>query len=266
MKNPRTIRLARALAYVDRKLLSFHDDPPKSHWSSDPTLQDRIHLSRSLIEGKRIPKDTCSAAKHGRKRPDRMLDSGPMDNYPLHPCAWSSTDIVAAVLRGRVFSHRMHTNKVSNILDYGHARSLAWTLGNELAVGHAFGCTVLVDAGTTKVKRYHLYPTSTCQQHPVEDNLRNGAIAMSWSNERGLLAVGRVNGVVSYYDPRVAYSVRTDCVHPHAILGMQWSPDGLYLASAFDTGVVRCTDGRTNKSFDLKFPQRRTAHESAVKV
>jgi WD40 repeat protein len=159
----------------------------------------------------------------------------------------------------------MDTTTVSNILPHGHAQCVAWTSGSELAVGHDLGCAVILDAGTTKIQR-SFYPMKITQQLR-DDGKLYPVTAINWGKDRGLLAVGQANGVVTYFDPRTDHPVRADYSDSaHSILGIQWSPDGMYLASGFKSGVVRCTDWRANKSFDLKSPQTKTAHRNAVKV
>lgn len=82
-----------------------------------------------------------------------------------------------------------------------------------------------------------------------------------------MLAVGRANGAVGLYDPRVHRAVDNEPGElAHSVLGIRWSPDGLYFASGLKSGIVRCMDWRANKAFDLKAPQRKAAHKSAVKV
>ncbi|KAF8519456.1 WD40-repeat-containing domain protein [Gautieria morchelliformis] len=262
--SPRSSRLGRALGYAKRRLLSFNDDTPTKRQLPDPTFPLRTHLSQSLALEKIVPSHTYSAAKHGQVKPDRVLDSGPMDDFPPHPCAWSSVDMIAAVIRGRVFTHSMDTNSVSRILDYGVAQCVKWTSGSELAVGHNWGGTVLVDARTTKTQRYFM-PVISFPEICAHTNVSR-VNALAWSRERGLLGIGRANGAVAYYDPRVERPVKNEPGEVvHSVLGISWSPDGLYLASGHRSGVVRCTDWRANKAFDLKAAQRKTAHRKAVK-
>lgn len=265
MASARSDRLARALGFVGPRLLSFRDDAPTKHELSDPTLPLRTRLSRSLTMATMKPYCTYSAAKHGRKKPDRVLDSGPMDSFPPHPCAWSSMDMIAAVIRGRVFTHRIDTNTVSSILEYGSARSVEWTSGTELGVGLDWGGTVLLDAVTSQTRNCFL-PVASSSEICAHANARQ-VNALSWCKERGLLAVGRANGAVALYDPRVDIAVNNEPgERSHSVLGIRWSPDGLYLASGLKSGIVRCMDWRANKPFDLKPPQRKAAHKSAVKV
>ena len=260
----RSARLARALGFFERKLLSFHDDTPIKHRLSDPTLPLRSHLSNSLTESAATPSFTYSAAKYGRRKPDRILDSGPIDSFSHHPCAWSSKDIIAAVIRGRVFTHSMETNQVSTILDYGLATCVEWTSSSQVAVGHDWGGIIIADVAASRTQRYFLpepqEPNIVTVGHP------SGVNALSWNKERSLLAIGRSSGAVAYYDPRDNKLVKSEPTDPQSIYGIQWSPDGMFLASGRSGGVVRCMDWRANKSFDLKSPQRKTAHKGVVKV
>jgi WD40 repeat protein len=189
-----------------------------------------------------------------------------MDEFPLHPCAWSSKDALAAVIRGRVFTHDMDTNAVSSLEEYGLAACVEWTSDNELAVGYDWGGVVLFDGGSRTMRKYLLPRFSPFEVSSVGPNAAK-VKAMSWSKEHGVLAVGRMSGEVSYFDPRQDKPIRSDrgdAMHP--VLGVKWSPDGVFLASGHKGGIVKCMDWKANRTFELKQPHGKTAHKAAIKV
>ncbi|KAF8589156.1 WD40 repeat-like protein [Ramaria rubella] len=259
--SPRSFRFARALDLVQPRLLSFHDDTSTSlfnHQLSDPTLPIRAYFAQSLAVGAWTSRPTHSAARYGGAKPDRVLDSGPLDDFPYHPCAWSSRDMIAAVIRGRVFTYVMDTNIVSSQQDHGIAECVEWMSDRLLGIGHASGAMSLIDTGTRQLQRHFSYMLAYNKIGRVN--------ALSYSKELGLFAVGRANGTVTYYDSRREVPVRNDSNEvTHAVVGVKWSPDGLFLAGGHNSGIVRCMDWRAHKTFEFKSPQRKVAHKGAVK-
>lgn len=124
----------------------------------------------------------------------------------------------------------------------------------------------MFETGTRTVRKYilpRISATEAWSAGPKTSKVK----AMSWSTKGGMLAVGRMNGEISYFDPRQDKPVRNDPGDElRPVLGVKWSPDGLFLASGHKGGIVRCMDWTANKTFDLGLPHGKTAHKGMVKV
>lgn len=82
-----------------------------------------------------------------------------------------------------------------------------------------------------------------------------------------MLAVGAEGGLVTFYDPRQAESTGKLTRHRSKVHGLQWSPDGNFLASGDQDGIVYIWDARAGKI--LSNDQRmggRIKHGAPVKV
>ncbi|KAF8526534.1 WD40-repeat-containing domain protein [Hysterangium stoloniferum] len=259
--SPRSKRVAQAMGFIKPKILSYTDEvftPLLNRQLPDPLRSTRISLMQSLIPRKQ-PGVTYSAAKYGSTKPDRVLDSGPMDDFALHPCVWSSPDEIAAIIRGRVFTHSLETNRVRQLPYFEPVFCVDWISRDSIITGAMSGVALQLDTTTDQIIK-HMFP------NPSGVPADNAINAVSWSKQRDLLAVGRESGCMTYYDMRREKMVKqVHCSPKDPVMGVKWNPNGDFIASGHESGIVRCMDWRTNKVFELKPPLKTAAHKKLVK-
>ncbi|KIJ35287.1 hypothetical protein M422DRAFT_782576 [Sphaerobolus stellatus SS14] len=263
--SPKSQRLARRFGLLDTRVLSYRDEPPHPlviQAGSDPTLFTRLFCSQQLQSRtlSSLP-PTYSAVKHAQVKPIRVLDTGYMHNeFHPHPCSWSSRNVIAAAIRGAIVTHEFETSRVEVLTDRGFAaQTLEWISSSTMAVGRENGFVQTLDIQKDLLTTIG-YPWDTGSIWAPR-----AVDTVSFCPEGQLIAAGRQNGSVAYYDIRARSSIHCDKERPtDDAVTVKWNPDGRYLAVGHDSGVVRCMDIRTFKSFDLKPPDHKKAHKSPV--
>jgi len=233
--------------------------------SSDPTLIARLYHAQSLNIKKRPVPSRYSAAQIAGSKPDFNFDMGCVEQFTAaHPCAWSSQNVVAAILCDDVYVHSIDNGMIADFEDFDPARSVEWLPDHTLAIGDVMGNVSMVDVNASMVKTAWHIPLS-----PWESQLELGFIfpinSLHYSRERQVLAAGRCSGSVTCYDPRMRGEIWTIQTFPDPAT-VKWSPDGLYLAIGGRRGNVRCADARSQGTFDLTLPhkQDRPAHKGTL--
>lgn len=245
---------AELLAAVD----PIYQPPLYSGASSDPTLLSRLYYSQSLNVNVPVP-SPYSALHNASSRPAHVIASGSINEWPLHPCAWSCQNIIAVIIRGAVYTYTCK-DRSWDIIEGGvrSATSLEWLTDHTLVIGDKAGTVVVKDINTgleTMKWRVRSRP-------PVEGA---SVSSLSFSKEHHLLAAGRSGGDLTLYDLRVNRREHLAELLTAGISTVRWSPVGRCLAVGGRDGNVTCVDLAAHKISSLKLPnQKQPPHKGFI--
>ncbi|XP_068604454.1 cell division cycle protein 20 homolog [Brachionichthys hirsutus] len=162
--------------------------------------------------------------------PDRILDAPEVRNdFYLNLLDWSSRNMLAVALHNKVYLWNATWGDIVLLMklehDEDYVSSLSWTQeGSYLAVGTS-NCNVqLYDVENQKLLRSMAGHTA-----------RVGSL--SWNEH--VISSGSRSGNIQHHDVRVAdHHICTLTGHLQEVCGLQWSPDGRYLASGGNDNLV----------------------------
>lgn len=265
-----TARLVEATGLpVGKRILAFHEPPPMA--STDPLLaEQREHVKPLLrtpgsVIGTSSGGGSASKARKLPNQPERVLDApGMVDDFYLNLISWSSLNIVAVALGESTYTWRADTGSVTHlgdVADETYVSSVEFSGdGAFLAIGTGAGVVELWDMETgTKLRNMSGHQA----QIP----------SLSWNGH--ILSSGCGDGSIWHHDVRVArHKVMELLGHHGEVCGLEWRPDGEYLASGGNDNVVNIWDARLSASLveneetevrsQAKFSKRN--HTAAVKV
>ncbi|KAI9544735.1 ubiquitin-protein transferase activating protein [Dissostichus eleginoides] len=189
--------------------------------------------------------------------PDRILDAPELRNdFYLNLLDWSSCNVLAVALHNCVYLLDASQGEITLLMKLEHEEdyicSLSWTKeGSYLAIGTSDCQTQLWDVYTQKHLRSMASHTSR-------------VVSLSWNDH--VLSSGSRSGHIHHHDVRVAnHHIATLTGHSQEVCGLQWSPDGRYLASGGNDNMVyvwpRVQDGPANQAVRCW-----SEHQGAVKA
>uniref|UniRef100_A0A3B5KHK0 Cell division cycle 20 homolog n=1 Tax=Takifugu rubripes TaxID=31033 RepID=A0A3B5KHK0_TAKRU len=162
--------------------------------------------------------------------PDRILDAPEVQNdFYLNLLDWSSHSVLAVALHNCVYLLDTTKGGIISLMklecEEDYVCSLSWTKeGSYLAVGTSDCKVQLWDVEHQKRVRSMASHTA-----------RVGSL--SWNDH--ILSSGSRSGHIHHHDVRVAeHHVCTLTGHSQEVCGLQWSPDGRYLASGGNDNLV----------------------------
>lgn len=254
--SPRTARIAHVFGLVDDKVLSFTDPSP-----STPDAKTFQSLRRNVLQLFQQPKSispTSSAANLGKNRQFVLaLDAPGVPSDPLaYPLTWSATNKIAVACGHDVYYQDLDTRVVEHLCNITpRIRVIKWATQDPdaLALGAEGGVLNVWDArDATLVREW-------------KDPKRQSVHSLSWHNE--VLAVGERPGSVMLYDVRVPAAIAKLGGHKVPVYGLEWSPDGKYLASGDANGFVQVWDAAACKTLGAGVKKGgKMRHKALVKV
>ncbi|XP_062336789.1 cell division cycle protein 20 homolog [Osmerus eperlanus] len=177
-----------------------------------------------------VPTPASTKTRYISTVPDRILDAPDLRNdFYLNLIDWSSRNLLAVALHNSVYlwdatqGDIILLMKTEQVDDY--ICSVSWTKeGNYLAIGTRDCKVQLWDVENQKRLRSMASHSS-----------RVGSL--SWNNH--ILSSGSRSGHIHHHDVRVAdHHIVTLTGHSQEVCGLQWSPDGRYLASGGNDNLV----------------------------
>ncbi|XP_068165710.1 cell division cycle protein 20 homolog isoform X2 [Antennarius striatus] len=162
--------------------------------------------------------------------PDRILDAPAVHNdFYLNVLEWSSQDMLTVGLDNTVYLWNA-TEGVTRLMNLergeGYVCSLSWCKeGNYIAVG-------------TSDSEVQLWDVERQKRLRILSGYRGRVGCLSWNDH--VLSCGLKSGEIRHHDVRVAdHHICTLTGHSQEVCGLQWSPDGRYLASGGGDSMVK---------------------------
>uniref|UniRef100_A0A915CKH7 Anaphase-promoting complex subunit 4-like WD40 domain-containing protein n=1 Tax=Parascaris univalens TaxID=6257 RepID=A0A915CKH7_PARUN len=174
--------------------------------------------------------------RHIPTSPERILDApNYMDDYYLNLIDWSNDNVIAVALTYSLYLWNAGTGEIDTLFDLPEERgvfitSVRWAgEGSFLAVGLSDGQIRLFD------------PTRANAMLRTMHTQINRVGCLAWRHH--ILSAGCRSGRIHHHDVRVAaHHVGRFENHTQEVCGLQWSPDGRYLASGGGDNVVNVWD------------------------
>eukprot|EP00053_Salpingoeca_punica_P014940 m.136394 g.136394 ORF g.136394 m.136394 type:complete len:511 (-) comp16585_c0_seq1:600-2132(-) len=232
-------------------LFRFKADHTRATGASEPASP--FSLSPVGVNSQKLLSSPRKTPRKISKHPFKVLDAPDLrDDFYLHLVDWSSQNVLCVGLESCVYLWSACTSQVTKLCDMrGEAdavTSVRWMQrGSHLAVGTSSGLVQIWDAQKCKLVR-----TMTGHTGRVGAISWNGNTFASGSRDRNILL----------RDVRVSdNSTGRLSAHKQEVCGLEWSPDGLSLASG----------GNDNKLFvwnvATSSPMHRfSEHKAAVKA
>lgn len=259
---PRSRRLAKALSEDPgslRRLTSQENiDPFATNSTSIPFRWQLSQLTKKLYES--VPKPSItSAAQNLDSHPITSLGALGLDeDFYSRPASWSKKDILAVLLHGKVAFRCMVTQTVNkDRLDCGLESSTCvhWNPdGTILGLGNDLGYFSAYD-----------YETMIPLVQYEPDDEEDGVGDLSWRDSY-TVAVAQQSGTMRMFDIRMKGSGKPTRIHKARACGLEWNPDGRYLASGGGDGTVICWDIRANKFLQAITPGSSSSSNSFPSV
>nr|XP_033771174.1 cell division cycle protein 20 homolog [Geotrypetes seraphini] len=210
-----------------------------------------------LYSQRTTPGSIRKASRYIPSMPDRILDAPEIRNdYYLNLIDWSSLNYLAVALEDAVYLWNSSSGDIVLLLQMEqpeeYISSVSWIKeGNYLAVGTSNAEVQLWDVQQQKRLR-----------NMISHSSRVGAL--SWNNH--ILSSGSRTGHIHHHDVRIAqHHVATLQGHTQEVCGLEWSPDGRYLASGANDNLVNIWPSAQGDG-ELSPIQTFTQHQGAVKA
>uniref|UniRef100_A0A8C3G413 Cell division cycle 20 homolog n=1 Tax=Cyclopterus lumpus TaxID=8103 RepID=A0A8C3G413_CYCLU len=162
--------------------------------------------------------------------PDRILDAPELRNdFYLNLLDWSSRNILAVALHNSVYLLDATQGDVTLLMtlerEEDYICSLSWTKeGTYLAIG----------TSDCKIQLWDVYNQKRLRSM---NSHTSRVVSLSWNDH--VLSSGSRSGHIHHHDVRVAdHHIATLTGHTQEVCGLQWSPDGRYLASGGNDNMV----------------------------
>ncbi|XP_003746111.1 cell division cycle 20.3, cofactor of APC complex [Galendromus occidentalis] len=196
------------------RILAYRDKAPSAATASGP---NRILYSSS--KGQSVTKSN----RYIPSRPDKILDApGIVDDFYLNLLDWGVRNVVAVALGGNLFLWNAQTGTIEHLIELPNQQDCISAVrfcqdGFYIAVGLSTNAVELWDIEGKRLLR-------TLNGHT------NRVGSISWNNH--VCSSGARSGVIMHSDVRVPeHQQGTVNAHMEEICGLEWSPDGKYLAS-----------------------------------
>ncbi|KAF8889122.1 WD40-repeat-containing domain protein [Infundibulicybe gibba] len=264
---PRTNRISRQFGMSSDRVLDFRDDKENrsAKKGEDTNMFSLLRRSVSSLFQHSVPSRPSSVTENLKLRKQCALTlDGPgisLDPYSF-PISWSRHNRIAVACGNDIYYQDLTNKTVSHLGTLaaampGRLHGIEW--GGE-------GKESILASGTTTgvVKVWDSSREQTFLRMWQEERLASVG-GLSWNGD--ILAVGSYDGAISLFDVREESQARRIAGHKGSVLNIQWSPDGNYLASGDDLGMVHMWDKRAGKSLldpGTKGPKLR--HRAPVKA
>jgi len=216
---------------LDSRILAFKEKAPKPSESHQNNLRVLYTQNKTTSRAKRVQRHIAST-------PERILDAPDiLDDYYLNLLHWSSTNMLAVSLAGRVYVWNADTGSIDMLCETRNEEdvytSIRWMDdGTHIAIGTGDNDVQLWDVSRQKQVR-------SMKGHQA----RVGAL--SWNNH--VLSSGSRDSMIFHHDVRVAqHHISTLEGHEQEICGLAWSPDGTQLASGGNDNMLCIWDANAS--------------------
>lgn len=252
------------LGLIDERVLKFSSADPAAPSGSQEKKEHkelRTNFAQLLATPPKVSPMSCVANLGSRKQFILALDGPGVPPDPFaYPLAWSRKNLIAVACGKDVYYQNLNTRVISHLCaisksEHGKPSSIQWSSAtpNHIAIGTTLGTVQVWDAETRAVAQ------------KWRDEAWDCVGGMDWRDD--LLAAGVDGGGINFYDVRGKDLVHRFEQHKNKVHGVKWSPDGQYLASSDQNGVVYLWDVRAGK--ELSAVNRmggRMKHHAPVKV
>lgn len=195
--------------------------------------------------------------RHIPSNPEQILDAPEIvDDYYLNLIDWSSTNSLAVALAGNVYIWNAATSDIQLLLQLPqtdqYITSISWVKdANCLAVGTSTAEVQIWDVEAEKRLRLM---KSHISRVP----------SLAWNSF--ILSTGGRNGHIHHHDVRKPrHHVGTYSGHSLEVCGLQWSPDGRFLASGGNDNILNIWDSEITRN-QAQPLHTMNNHEAAVKA
>lgn len=179
-------------------------------------------------------------SRHIPQNPEQILDAPEiLDDYYLNLIDWSPTNCLAVALAGNVYIWNASTSDIKLLLQLPqsdqYVTCVSWVKEtNQLAVGTSTGEVQIWDVQAEKKMRVMKSHTSRVP-------------SLAWNSF--ILSTGDRSGHIHNHDVRIAqHHIGTFSGHSLEVCGLQWSPDGRYLASGGNDNILNIWTSDTMRS------------------
>jgi cell division cycle protein 20 (cofactor of APC complex) len=224
-----------------------------------PTPQGDTQANQRVLYSQNKGKSALvQAGRHIKSDPVRVLDAPDiMDDFYLNLIAWSSSNVLAVALGPTIYLWNAVTSEIAELMtledETDYIASVSWIQqgGTHLAVGTGSCQTQLWDVQALKQVR-------TMNGHAA----RVGSLA--WNGH--VVTSGSRDTCIVQHDVRVQqHNIGTFREHTQEVCGLEWSMDGLTLASGANDNTVCLWDARGGAT--VATPRHKlTDHCAAVKA
>lgn len=238
------------LATSKRRLLQFSSDP-RSPPRGQAGLASPYSMSALSEHSKTLLMSPQKTPRKIGKTPYKVLEAPAIqDDFYLNLIDWGPQNILGVGLGSSVYLWNAQTAAVSRMVDLGSdlVASLAWPeRGSLLAVGTNGGECVVWDAAAGREVR-------SLKSH------RNRVGTLCWNGS--ILTSGSRDRFIYHHDLRSPKPyVAKLAGHKQEVCGLQWSPDGQYLASGGNDNRLLVWSPHASTPV-----QKYTEHTAAVKA
>lgn len=257
---PRTRRIANVFGLIDDRVLKFTDANSGVTDSSDYNHL-RVNFSQLLAKHGKASLTSCVANLGVRKQFVLALDGPGVPPDPFaYPLTWSRRNQIAVACGKDVYFQDLDSRLITHLCKItkttqGRPTSVQWCDESplEIAVGTTLGSIQLWDASVGGAVR------------EWRDEGWDAVGGMDWRGS--VLAVGLDGGAIEFYDTRTDDSASRLDLHRSKVHGVKFSPDGNYLATSDQQGIVYLWDVRAGKPLtDCRKMGGRIKHGAPVKV
>ncbi|KAH8116213.1 WD40-repeat-containing domain protein [Phellopilus nigrolimitatus] len=165
------------------------------------------------------------------------------DDFYSRLAAWSNKDLLAVAMRSSVVFRNMKTQTIGRVAGINpdeSATCINWSPDSaSLAVGNDCGHVRVYEPDS------HLLVRDFAPHHE-----KDFVGDFSWKDSN-VMTVGYQTGQMRQFDIRVPKGGKNIRSHKARICGVEWSPDGRFLATGGGDGIVVCWDARASKSHPL---------------
>lgn len=235
-----TIKRPRVLNFSDRKQRNMNDDC----MSEEMENFQETKVIKNIRNMRRIP-----------KLPYKVLDApGLTDDFYQDILDWSIQNVISIALGSTLYfwSSKDVENNVLKISDLEEDRTycaLKWSPnGSILSAGT---CSGNLEIYNTEVL------TKFFDGNPHTDRISS----MSWYDDH-ILSTGSRDKSIMIHDIREKKVISTLEKHEQEVCGLEWSPNGTYLASGGNDNKIHIWDQRMNETPILTFDD----HQAAVRA
>ncbi|CAN9503440.1 unnamed protein product [Ophioblennius macclurei] len=236
------------------------DDAKILHLRGKPNVPEGYQNNLKVLYSQVSTPASMKKTRYISSRPDRVLDAPDVRNdFYLNLLDWSNQNLLAVALHNNVYLWDATRGDVTFLMkldsDDDYVCSLSWAKdGSYLAVGTSDNKVQLWDVATQKRLRSMASHTARVS-------------CLSWNSH--VLSSGSRSGQIHHHDVREAkHHIDTLATHTQEVCGLQWSPDGRYLASGGNDNLV-CVWPRPQQgsgSNETQTVQCWSEHQGAVKA
>ena len=238
------------LSTPKRNLMQFSSDPRASP-RGRPGLSSPYSLSALSDQSKNLLMSPQKTPRKIPKAPYKVLEAPAIqDDFYLNLIDWGPQNVLAVGLSSSVYLWNAQTATVNRLADLGSdlVSSISWPeRGSLLAIGTNSGKCVIWDAQAGREVR-------SFESH------KNRVGTLAWNGS--ILSSGARDRFIYHHDlrspkPHVGKLVG----HKQEVCGLQWSPDGQYLASGGNDNRLLIWSPHSTAPV-----QKYTEHTAAVKA